>query len=238
MRAVVLLVLAGCGRWGFAPLGADASDGSTADGTDASADASTDVMLVPADALAPCTKLAISDNFDDGVRDPQWTLLANNPVNVAEAAGQLDVTLASAGGAHYGGYDSAAMFDLRDHCMSIAFAGVPTSEMFVEMDFAARTAAGSLGFSYHLGLVDPFINTGAFVSQGAVAYAASTKVVLVREDSGTTTWETSPDGITFTVIASQPTPFDLSAITIALEAGTFGSAPNPGTALYDDFDLP
>jgi hypothetical protein len=243
VRGLYLLVLTGCGRFGF---------GAVADGSgsempltvdtrpiDAPADAAIDVMLPPADALPPCTKLAITDDFNDGVRNAQWTFIQNNPVTTAETGGVLSVMLASSGGAHYGGYDSAATFDLTNHCMNISFVGVPTSETNVEMDFTARTAAGAFGFSFHSGSLDPYINAGTFVSQGAIPFSATTtKVVLVREDSGKVTWETSPDGITYTVIATAPTPFAVTAITIAIESGTFSSEPSPGTALYDDFDLP
>ncbi len=201
--------------------------------------AAVDARVSDSFALAACTPLAISDNFDDGVRGAQWTLLANNPVTVAESGGQLQVVLASAGGSHYGGYDSAATFDLRDHCMFVTYEGVPTNEALVDMNFAGRTAASTtVGFDYHGGVIDPYVNTGTFVSFGAVPYSTLNKVLLVREDSGTMTWETSPDGITFTVLTSQPTPIDVSSITIALEAGTYGSAPSPGSALYDNFDAP
>src|SRR5579864_7593513 len=108
-----LLALAGCGRFGFSHLPGDSSasaDNASADSApfDGFADAAPDA---PRDSgLAACTRLALSDNFDDGVRAAVWTLLANNPVAVAETGGALQVTLATAGGAHYGGYDSATTY--------------------------------------------------------------------------------------------------------------------------------
>ena len=248
MRGLGLVLLAGCGRWGFtnpkdAPTGTGTGDGDAASDGIAIADAARDGAsdsAIDAPALGPCTKLAISDDFNDGTRAAIWTLLANNPVNVAETGGSLQIMLASSGGAHYGGYDSASMVDFRNHCMNVTIVQTPTNEANVEMDFELRTAANtSTGFTMHSGVVDPFVNTGTFMSFGAVTYDPSVqKVILIREDNGTMTWETSPDGTTFTVVATEPTPLDVSAVTVVLEAGTYASAASPGTAIYDDFDLP
>jgi hypothetical protein len=124
--------------------------------------------------------------------------------------------------------------------MFVTFVGVPTAEAMVEMTFSARLTSGTAtGIVVHQGMTDPFVNTGTFTSLGAVPYNPTAhKVLLIREDAGTMTYETSPDGVTYTVIAQAPTPFDLSAITIVLESGTFGSAPSPGSAVYDDFNTP
>lgn len=235
--------LAACGRYGFAS--GDAASATAHDG--ASDTRATDSPVVDARlldaatdvALGPCTPLSISDNFDDGTPNAEWTVIANNPVNTTETGGELQVTLATAGGAHYGGYDSAAPFDLRDHCMFVTFAAVPTNEAMVEMTLTARTATAAVGFVEHTGELEAFYNPGTFMSLGAVTYDPTQhKVLLVREDSGIMTWETSADGVAFTVFTTQPTPTDVSASTIALEAGTYGSAPAPGTATYDNFDLP
>jgi hypothetical protein len=121
--------------------------------------------------------------------------------------------------------------------MWVSYLDVPTNEALVEMTFAMRTPIAATGFVYHLGVLDPFVNTGTFTSLGSVTYdAAVHKVVRVREDSGTMTWQVSTDGITFTTLATRATPIDVSAATIVIEAGTFGSAPNPGMAHFDNFD--
>jgi len=235
--------LAACGRYGFAT--GDASSDPAHDGaadarvTDSAVgdtkllDAATDV------ALGPCTPLAISDNFDDGTANNEWTVIANNPVNTTETGGELQVALASAGGAHYGGYDSVAPVDLREHCMFVTFIDEPTNEALVEMTFQVRVAAGAVGFVYHQGMLEAFVNPGTFMSLGAAPYdAGQDQVLRIREDNGTMTWETSPDGMTFNVFTSRATPLDVSASTVVLEAGTYGSAPSPGIAKYDNFDVP
>jgi hypothetical protein len=240
LRLLYLTALAACGRYGFAPPG-QPSDAAR-DAVDVADVTLGDVVGdVPRDAsgLGPCVPLAISDNFDDGTPAAIWMVLANNPVTTAETGGELQVTLASAGGSHYGGYDSLSMFDLRDHCIYVTYVTVPTNEPLVEMTLAGRTSTTAVGFVYHAGVMDPFVNTGTFTSLGAVTYnPAVHKVMRVREDSGTMTWETSADGITFQVMASEPTPVDVSSMLIVIEAGTYGSAPSPGMGVYDNFDFP
>jgi hypothetical protein len=230
-RAVVWCVaLAACGRIGFGQL----PDG--AGGGDGVAD-----VLPTADSLGPCTPLAISDNFDDGVMASFWILLANNPVTVAETSGQLQITLATAGGSHFGGYYTNPIYDLRDHCITVTYVTAIAAQPMSEMDFSIQDAGSTVatGFSLHNGVMDPYQNVGGtFTSLGGVPYdQAVHRVMRYREDAGTMTWESSPDGVTFHVMASAPTPFDVSAIYVLLQAGTFGSVSNPGTGAFDNFDL-
>jgi hypothetical protein len=233
-RVVWCLALAACGRLGFGHV----PDGAGGDGAGAS-DGAADV-LPPADALPPCVPLAISDNFDDGVMASFWLLLANNPVNVAETGGQLQIMLATAGGAHFGGYYTSPTYDLRDHCITVTYVTVPANQPMTEMDFSVMNAGSTLGtgFSFHNGVMDPYENLGTYQSLGGVPYdPALHKVMRYREDAGTMTWEVSPDGVTFHVVATHATPFDVSAIYVLLQAGTYGSEPSPGNAAFDNFDL-
>lgn len=52
-------------------------------------------------------------------------------------------------------------------------------------------------------------------------------------------WEASPDRSTpFTRVFSEPTPFDFSAVTFGLIAGSYGANPAPGVARFDDLNVP
>lgn len=243
VRRLVAVMVCACGRIDFSaqPDGRPAVDGAAASDAPLASDVATvDGPIADALLLGPCTKLAISDDFNDGTRAGIWSLVQNNPVGVAEASGQLQVALSPVGGSHYGGYDTLATVDLRDHCMFVSFAGVPANEPMVEMTFSVRTTgATSVGFVYHQGVIDAYVNAGTFVSVGGTTYdPAVHKVLRLREDAGRTSWETSPDGAVFAVLASEPTPIDASMVTVALEAGTFGSTTSPGSASYDNFDVP
>lgn len=62
------------------------------------------------------------------------------------------------------------------------------------------------------------------------------RYLRIREASGTTYWETSPDGVTWTSRKSKTTGFDMSNMYVTLLAGNDNSDPSPGTALIDDFN--
>ena len=215
MRAVAMVVLAGCGRLDFAPSAIDAN--------------------------GDCVRVGVADNFDDGVTGPQWTSYAVAPAAIAEVGGVVSITLApNVTGNHYAGYLSM-LLDVRDHCESIELVAVPNSSGPVEIAFTVTTST-----TMTTGLVVGGGNLEAFTRFGATYTALSTvpfdpvahQFVRIRESGGTTFWETSPDGASFTPQASGPTPFDFSAVDIEFDAGTYGVIANPGPAAFDDFDLP
>lgn len=59
----------------------------------------------------------------------------------------------------------------------------------------------------------------------------------LREASGTIYWETSTDGTTWTTRRSKTTTLNLSAVTIAMAAGFWGSEAGTTYARIDDFNL-
>jgi hypothetical protein len=228
-RLALLIALTGCGRIGFSathdasPAG-DASD-SGIDGDDAS---------------AACVRIGLSDNFDDNATAATWMTVANNPVTTTETGGALVVQLANnVGGGRYGGYQSLATFDLRDHCMVITFTTVPASLPSTEMDFLALTPNGTIGFAVSNGVLNASYNPGVFQAFRTAPYdPAAHHVLLLREDSGTMSWLTSPDGIGFTTFTSVATPLDVSMTTVDIVAGTYAPQIAPGTATYDNFNSP
>jgi hypothetical protein len=122
--------------------------------------------------------------------------------------------------------------------MWVTYAGLPTLEPMIEMTFSLRLGGvSSLGFVHHDAVVNAYFNPGTFVGYASVP-DAPVFIARLREDAGTMRWEMSLDGTLFSVIATQPTPADVSSVGVGLEAGTYGTAPNPGTATYDSFNTP
>jgi hypothetical protein len=60
----------------------------------------------------------------------------------------------------------------------------------------------------------------------------------LREEAGTTYWETSPDGDAWEVLYSQANPFILTALMADFGAGIWDPTPSPGTAIFDNFNVP
>jgi len=146
----LVFVLVGCGRIGF-----DA--------------------LVDAAPAPRCDRLAITDNFDDGTQDLAWTHVGSSSVTVAETGGMLEIDLpASMTTAVYGGYDSAAPFDFRDHCMYVTVAETPAVAQGAELFFDVNVADRGTGLDVTNGNLYVFENlSGTLVSLRYVAYEPS-----------------------------------------------------------------
>jgi hypothetical protein len=78
---------------------------------------------------------------------------------------------------------------------------------------------------------------GSQTNIASVTYNATThKWWRIRESSGTTYWETSPDGIAWTVQTSQATPITVTALSVLIAGTAFGTASSPGTFKWNNFN--
>jgi hypothetical protein len=191
-------------------------------------------------APATCDVLAISDDFDDDAVAAQWARFAQSTVQVLETDHELEIVPAmKQDGSHFGGLISQAAFDMRDHCIFVTLVATPPDDGDVEMQLAVQVGNSTVGVSTVKGSLEAFQNLdGNVTTLGLRKHDPDAHhVVRLREEAGTVHWETSPDGATFVQQFEAPTPFDVSAAKPLLQAGTFGAVDNPGTAVFDDFDL-
>jgi len=220
------LALAGCGRIGFAQMVGDAvTDGRSVD---------------TGDGAPACVHPALADNFDDGVTSTAWTIGANAGVTVTESGGHMSVALAaSVATTAYGSYTSTTMYDVRDHCVGVAVVTTPDPLPTTEMSLQIVGGSGVTGVNIHGGVLESFTNFGTYVVLSSVTFdPVNHRILSVREAAGTTYWETSDGSGAFGLQFSEPTPLDMSSVALKLTAGTYASDPAPGSAVFDDFDLP
>lgn len=72
----------------------------------------------------------------------------------------------------------------------------------------------------------------------SVAYNATThKYWRIREASGTTYWETSTDGVTYSTLTSQANPITITAVTVIIAGIAYASASSPGTFSWNNFNV-
>jgi tartrate-resistant acid phosphatase type 5 len=190
-----------------------------------------------------------SDDFNDGVRDPaKWDLgiLSRNASNfdtlvvVAEQNGQLSITpRASVNGNSYSGYVSAAGWSLQNSRTSVQ---------------VLQKASGNAATIFSVGTDKN--NWYGFRAKGSSLFlesrinSATTEVILtydavqhrfwrLRHDAAADTivFETSPDNANWTARRSVARQLSLAAVQIELIAGTTGSVPAPGAAVFDNFTL-
>jgi hypothetical protein len=78
---------------------------------------------------------------------------------------------------------------------------------------------------------------GVATQIASTAYVADNhRFLRIREASGTTYWDYSADGITWTNLTSQANPITMTALEVAIEAGTYASEASDTSAKFDDFN--
>jgi hypothetical protein len=83
--------------------------------------------------------------------------------------------------------------------------------------------------------------TGApsFTHVREVAYdPAAHRWLRIREQLGTLFYEYSADGCDWKLLAGVPTPFDVTTMKVELAAGTYLAVAAPGTAVFDNLNVP
>lgn len=217
---LIAAAVGGCGRVNFGHLPMDAG---------------------PSDGSETCSHPPTTDDFDDNITSPTWTVLQDAGVTVVEMGGQLVITLPdSVAGMHYGGYQTMTEGDLRDHCVFVSVPETPVGSALAETVVLIRQPTQHVGFAIEHNDLEAYFNAGTFTVLTMVPYdPIAHRVLRLREVSGELLWEASPDLSTpFTRVYSEPTPFDFSAVTFGLLAGAYGANPAQGVARFDDLNIP
>lgn len=188
-----------------------------------------------------CPAHQLTDDFADGVKGWQWSQgWSGSGCTTSEAGGQLTLTL-SAGVADYCGYSSHTGFDLTGDAVvvksEILVGTPPELQAFLAVEAPNGDAleinykGGQLRFFKWVGGTDFFL--------GSVPYSILMhRWWRLREAGGMTYWETSPDGVTWTVRESEPDPFPLTSLDLSLIIGAETAPGEDASAAFDDFNLP
>ncbi len=186
------------------------------------------------------------DNFNDNSTDlTKWAPYGTGLY--AEVNQRLEIRPASSSGAaSYGGYDSAATYDLS------------ASEVRVELVRPLRAADG--GEAYLVATLDASNSVsitvdvdapgivqnlnayqhvaGTYTRLARVPYnAARHRWLRLREALGVLYWEVSADGTSWEVLASKAPPIAITAVNLGCGAGTWQRVPSPGVAVFDNFNV-
>lgn len=82
-----------------------------------------------------------------------------------------------------------------------------------------------------------YTKAGTVTTVATLTYSATTHAWWrIREASGTTYWDTSTDGVTWTQRASVANPFAVTAVKVTIQSGYYGTETTPGTAIFDNFN--
>ncbi|GGZ28405.1 hypothetical protein GCM10010387_22320 [Streptomyces inusitatus] len=195
---------------------------------------------------APWPLTALADDFDDGRIDP--VLWPDCYGGVAEAGGRARIPLTPGAPA---GYKSGRSWLLTGSQFAVKLSALPaaggSSAATLTVTAASATAGTRAGFVY-----SPITQTLSCVSEVAGTDPASVTVahsptahlwIRIREAAGVLFWETSPDGCSWTVLRSIPTPAWVGTDQVVIEmagvrtggAGDYAELDLAGAVVYPRF---
>jgi hypothetical protein len=212
--------------------------------------ASATPSLLPAAPTTPSTipGAPFTDDFNDNTRSPNWVLgmiaASGNydpSVMVTEANQQLEIRprINSAGNA-YNGYLSASSFNFTGLQAKIRLVQAPNGTHAE----AVLTVGIDGGNRYIIGLRGGEVNFTSVIngawSEISQSYDPSVyKYLRIRHSTSDDliNFETSADGLLWTLRRSVPRTIGITNVRVDLVAGSNGPVPSPGVAIFDDFRL-
>lgn len=177
------------------------------------------------------------DNFDSGISG-SWTASSGQ---VAASSGAIKVNHTAA--SQYSDLDSAVTYDLTASGAYVQITDVGNQSLvshevifLLDKDFLGTDGlmfyitGGSL-FAYKM-----VAGTTTAVGSSATYNATNHKWLRIRESSGTTFWDTSVDGISWTNFASTANPIALTSLGAVLRCGNWQTEATASYALFDNFN--
>jgi hypothetical protein len=183
----------------------------------------------------PLTETLV-DNFDDNSRDVAKWNKTEAQGTVDETGGRLEIapTGISFG---YSSYSAVNIYDLTDSSVLVNMVQAVSGNTGFEGGMSVRGGGNEIAL---------FRGGGALVCRYAIggsnndtypSWNSAYTWLRIREESGTTYWETSPDGTTWTTRRSVATPITITSLTPTLFAGQYQAVASPITAIFDNFNI-
>jgi hypothetical protein len=187
-----------------------------------------------------CPPSAFTDDFEDGVRSPEWDRAVAHPECGPVEDGDLRFPF-EAGTSEYCSYRTSHLFDLRGEGVMVRVIARPT---------AGATAEGYLQ-------VRDRADSGALIIAGGTQITAQKQeegngIALrsepwdhevepwwrIRDDDGMIRFEVSEDTLEWRQVTEAAVWFDSSAVEVGLVGGTWNDPADPGVVGFDDYNLP
>jgi hypothetical protein len=191
-----------------------------------------------------CSASTIADDFDDGTRSHTWvSTYGGDFCTPTETGGQL--VLAHTGeGYRECAYASGPAYDLTGTSVLVEVPAVTTGEddYYAFLSLTAQPGSSldlyvvrsggelALGAGYH--------SNEAMVEMGRVAYSTTAhRWWRIREQGGTTHWETSPDAVSWTEQATLPNPIAVVGVNVNLGVGFDAAGTQGATVAFDNLNV-
>lgn len=233
-RVWLLVALCGCGRFGFN----DASRGDGGGPPDVLG-LSLDATIVADGVLAaPCgSTVLLQDGFDVAGAAPTFGSYTKSGLTLRETTSALEVVFGtSVSDGNYAGYKSVVAPPSEGLCGSVHVLQVAGSN---GLTFFKLLSQGTDVQQVELAVYQGFLSARTHLDkQVAVLFSIPFDISAhgwwrLRQQGGTTYWDVSGDGVSYTLLASTTFITD-PTLKFEVGAGSYGSSSNAGLAAFDD----
>jgi hypothetical protein len=183
------------------------------------------------------------EDFNDNSPDTAlWTVFTNSsdPDVIRETNRRLEIRPLASTARILAGYESVAAYDLTGSEIRIELVRAPTAPGVQAQLSAERDTDNELYIEVSDGQTRCFQQVGGGLSTllASVPYDPRThRWLRLREQSGTTYWEVSPDAEAWTVLHSRFNPFSLTSIRIEISGDNSLPHPAPGVIVFDNLNV-
>jgi len=171
-----------------------------------------------------CPIASLRDDFEDGVLATPWAdSWTETGCELAETGGEATILFDGTPDA-WCGYETAPVYDACDGRIELEIASpldVPDTDMSLVLSFPSEDV--ELSIECWDGMLRMFERVGANTPMTtAITYNPGPhRWWRIRESAGTLSWETSPNGSSWTAHATRPTDFDCGTAYVIFAAGVW-----------------
>ncbi len=178
----------------------------------------------------------IQDDFNDNARGPQWFQFISSGMSVVEQNQRLEVRTAILSQNAYAGYSSRDKFDLRGGSLSAELVSSDTQAVGWQMHLSVDLATSrDVGWLIEAGTAIAYsAQRGAL---GDIPLGANTRWLRIRESGGSTFYEHSADGVSWTTFRTEANEFSFASVGMTIQAGTNRTVSPSRLGIWDNVNL-
>jgi hypothetical protein len=187
------------------------------------------------------------DDFSGGMAGPIFEAYNTDPISAAvhEMGGQLKIRLAQGVPNLYAGYSTVMPYDLRGRAIQVKVPFLSTgSSGFCSLEAHVEgTALGRNRLFIGKGPGESLVtysqpDSGMQVGQMELPYDPAAHLYWrLREAGGTVFFETSPDGVGWSLVQQQDMPLDVSKVRLSIGCAFEMAGGSPLDGAFDDVQL-
>lgn len=190
---------------------------------------------------------SLSDNFNDNSVDNKWFMTTASAARYSETSSRLQCTTLTTSG--YYDFQSRESYNVTGSAISIQLVDPGTFLTSLERyPIYLTDASGGNGLFWLLyvgggtGSLRCYKRVGGVQTQVGttlVSYSVNThKYFRIRESAGTTYWDWSTDGISWTNHFSNANYIDMTDLYFKIETGNYAAEASGTTVIYDNLNIP